>query len=183
MKSIQRFQKFIRYYKQVTGVTDVNMKEVAKLAKKMGWQLPLPVDPLELLARKFANAARQEIRHDKATGKPYRVYHWLKEQKGGQQLSFWVDIDEAPRKRMVKSMHFRRDQMIGDGYQLTLDADHWNRIHPDEEPIPVELDLTDEVAWRKNAPDNGQKASYFPAQNSVLGNFAWRMWTESSWRR
>lgn len=158
MTSIQRFQKFIRYYKEVTGATDVNMMDVAKLAKKMGWQLPRPIDPLDLLAKKFANAARQQIRHDKTTGEPYRVYHSLRETRGGQQLSFWIDIDEAPRKKMVKSLVMRREQMIGDGLQLLRDAQHWNRIHPKEEAIPVLLDLTDDVEWRKNAPGDDQKA-------------------------
>ena len=42
--------------------------------------------------------------------------------------------------------------MIGDGLQLTLDADHWNRIHPAEKPIQIPLDFHDDVEWRKNAP-------------------------------
>jgi hypothetical protein len=51
----------------------------------------------------------------------------------------------------------RRNQMIGDGLQLTLDADHWNRIHPDEKPIQIPLDFYDDVQWRKNSPK--EKAS------------------------
>jgi hypothetical protein len=65
----------------------------------------------------------------------------------------WVDIDEAPRKIMLKSLVNRREQMVGDGLQLTLDADHWNNIHPSEEPIVMPLDFTDDVEWRKNGPD------------------------------
>ncbi len=32
MKNIERKQAFIRYFKRVTGKTDLNMKEVADLA-------------------------------------------------------------------------------------------------------------------------------------------------------
>ena len=32
MRKNQELQKFIRYYKEVAGVTDVNMKDVAKFA-------------------------------------------------------------------------------------------------------------------------------------------------------
>jgi hypothetical protein len=153
MKSIQRRQQFIRYYKQVTGVSDVNMTEVARLAKQMGWNMPRPRDPVELLAKEFSDAARQETRYDKETKKPYRVYHSLLETRGGEQLHLWVDIDEAPRRKIIKSLVKRREQMIGDGLQLTLDAEHWNRTHLDEDPIQIILDLTDDVEWRRNAPD------------------------------
>ncbi len=60
---------------------------------------------------------------------------------------------------MLKSLINRREQMVGDGLQLTLDADHWNSIHMDEEPISIPLDFTDDVAWRKNAPDENEKAA------------------------
>lgn len=159
MKRAEQKQAFIRYYKQFTGKTDVNMKEVAKLAQKMGWTLPKPADPLDLLAQQFADAARQEVRRDKKTGSPYRVYHAVRVTQGDQQLSFWIDIDEAPRKKMVKSVVMRREQMVGDGLQLTFDVEHWNRVNPTEEAIPVLLDLTDDVEWRRNAPNEKKKAS------------------------
>lgn len=108
------------------------------------------------LAEKFARAAREEIRHDPTTGRPYRANHAVTTTQGGQQLVFWVDIDEAPRKIMKKSLVQRREQMVGDGLQLSLDADHWNARHSDEKPI--EIDLTDDVTWRKNAPEE-KKAS------------------------
>ena len=47
--------------------------------------------------------------------------------------------------------------MIGDGLQLTLDMEHWNSANPKEEPIVLPMDLTDDIEWRKNAPD--EKAS------------------------
>jgi hypothetical protein len=153
-------QRFIRYYKQVTGATDLNMKEVAKFAVKMGWTLPSPKDPLDVLATQFSNAARQEVRRDKQTGKPYRVYHALKETRKGEQLAFWIDIDDKPpRKRMHKSLMMRREQMVGDGLQMTLDADHWNIICPNEEPIEIPLDFTEDVLWRKNSPDESEGES------------------------
>ena len=62
-------------------------------------------------------------------------------------------IDIRIVRKMVKARNLRREQMIGDALQLTLDLDHWNSINPAEEPITADLDLTDEVEWRKNAPD------------------------------
>ena len=74
-------------------------------------------------------------------------------------MTLWVDIDEAPRKSMLKSLVQRREQMVGDGLQLTLDAMHWNSIHHNDEPINLPLDLTDDVQWRLNAPEDDAKAS------------------------
>jgi hypothetical protein len=55
-----------------------------------------------------------------------------------------VDIDEAPRNCMLKSAVNRREQVVGDLVQLTLDLGHWNRMNPGEDPIDVPLDFTDD---------------------------------------
>ena len=149
----------IRYYKDVTGKTEIDMKEVAKFALAKGWKIPVPTDPLDRLAKEFTKAARDEIRHDKKTGKPYRANHALPIKQGYTQLYVWVDIDEAPQKHIVKSLIMRREQMVGDGLQLTLDADHWNNIHSSEDPITIPMDFTDDILWRKNAPDEDEKAA------------------------
>ena len=147
----QRKQRLIRRYKDETGIREVNMHEVAKFAIKIGWELPTPKNPIDLFAAELSRAAREEIKYDKKTGRPYRVNHAYKEK--GHQFSLWIDIDEAPRKPMFKSLMNRRDQMIGDGLHLTYDADHWNSIHEDEEPIDIPLDFTDDIEWRKNGPE------------------------------
>lgn len=149
----RKMQDVIRWYKSTTGQTEVDMREVAKFAVARGWRLPEPQSPIERLAREFAEAAREEIRHDDATGRPYRANHVFVTKQGDIQLHLWVDIDEAPRKPMFKSLMMRREQMVADGLQLTYDADHWNRIHPNEEPIQIPMDFTDDIEWRKNGPD------------------------------
>ena len=148
----RQMQNLIRYYKDETGEKEIDMHKVAAYAAKKGWPLPRPVDPLDMLAKQFSSAAREETRYDKKTGRPYRANHAVNTFQGGQQLTLWIDIDEAPRKPMLKSLINRREQMVGDGLQLTLDADHWNSIHSDEGPITLPMDFTDDIEWRKNAP-------------------------------
>jgi len=156
----KRMQNFIRFYKQKTGETEYKMKDVAAMAQKLGWALPVPADPIELLAQQFSQAAREEIRHDDKTGRPYRANHAYTVRHGfGEQMTFWVDIDEATRKQMNKCLVQRREQMVGDAVQLTLDADHWNAVHAKEEPIKMEMDFAEDVEWRLNAPDEGNKAA------------------------
>ncbi len=93
------------------------------------------------LAKEFAKAAREEVLYDENTHSPYRANHAI------------------PRGSMHKSLYQRREQMVGDALQLSLDQDHWDSINPDEEPIQMSLDLTMDVEWRKNAPPDEQKAS------------------------
>jgi hypothetical protein len=139
-------QRMIRLYKDETGIKEVDMKEVAKFALEKGWKPPKPISAIDRLARDLAQAARVEMRQDNKTGKPYRANHAVEAKQGH---FFWIDIDEAPRPHMQKSLTSRREQMVGDGYQLTLDADHWNSINPNEKPIIVPMDFTEDVEERK----------------------------------
>lgn len=146
----EAFQQAIRLYKDKFGVLEVDLKEVAKFAvNHLGYKLPVPPDPFDILAKQIAVAAREETRTDNKTGRPYRANHAV--HYDGIQQSLWIDIDEAPRALMHKSLIKRRDQIIGDAYQLSLDLEHWNSINPEEEPISIPLDFTEDVEERKNA--------------------------------
>jgi len=156
----EQMQSMIRWCREEMKQADVTMHDVAMFAVKKGWKLPVPQSPMEILAKQFSTAAREETRRDDATKRPYRVNHCYTLIEGEAPL--WFDVDEdAPRFKMVKAVGHRREQMIGDGLQLTLDCEHWSRIHPDDEPIAPDMDLTDEIQWRMNAPDEGdeEKAS------------------------
>jgi hypothetical protein len=152
-------QMFIKHYKETTGKTEVDMRDVARLAIDKGWKIPKPVDAVDRLAREFSRAAREETRYDEKRKSSYRVNHAITDWRNGNQITLWVDIDEAPRDPMLKAFTLRREQMVGDGLQLTLDAEHWNGIHPKEQPIRIELDLAPDVEWRKNAPNEDQEVS------------------------
>lgn len=147
-------QRLIRAYKDETGELEVDMHRVADYAVSKGWPLPQPKSPMDALARQFADAARDEIAHDPKSGRPYRVYHAVPVQSGQLTLFHWVDINEAPRKVIHKSLINRREQMVGDGLQLTLDAMYWNGLNPNEEPIVLPMDLTPDIEWRLNAEDD-----------------------------
>lgn len=159
MSKMREMQRLIRHYRDETGELEVDMHKVAKWAASKGWPLPKPTNPLDMLAKQFAEAARQETRKDKETGLPYRANHSIPIKQGEEQLHLWIDIDEAPRSQMLKSLVNRREQMVGDGLMLTYDAEHWNRINPDEEPTQLDMDLTEDIEWRRNAPDEEDDAA------------------------
>jgi hypothetical protein len=154
----QERQRFIRYYIETTGEHEVDMHKVAELAKKMGWKMPTPPSDIDLLAKQFTEDAQAERRYDEETKRPYRVYHAV---PAGAQLNLfvYVDIDEATPNQMLKSAVNRREQMVSDGYQLTLDLDHWNRVNSDKEPIALPMDLTFDIELRKAADDEDDDAA------------------------
>jgi len=141
-------QHIIVEWKKATGNTEIDMHEVAAFAVKKGWPTPPQITGIERLAREFSKAAREETRKDSKTGQPYRVYHAYPKDNRGQGNFSWMDIDEAPRKIMVKSTVMRREQVVGDMVQLTLDLTHWNRVNASEEPIKLITDLTEDVNER-----------------------------------
>lgn len=149
----QEMQHIIRHFREKTGDASVNMHEVAKFAVSMGWPLPVPKSPLDRLAEQFSSAAREEIRHDEVTGRPYRANLAYTTYAGGEQLTLWTDIDEAPRPIAQKAFVQRREQMVGDAVQLTLDVDRWNRVHSEDEPIVMPLDFQYDVDWRLNSEE------------------------------
>ncbi len=151
----ERMQRFARHYRENVG-RDATMREVAEAAAKAGWPLPKPKDPIDVLAKEFARAESEEIKYDEVTGEPYRANICYDQKQGDKQLRFWADIDRASRDKMHKNYILRRENMVGDGLQMALDLKHWNRINPDEEPIAPDLDLTDDVEWKMNAPKEGE---------------------------
>lgn len=158
-KKSQEMQSIIKRYKEATGQTSVDMHDVAKYAVSMGWPLPKPKTALERLAEQFSGAAREEIRRDEVTGRPYRANLAVTTWQGSVQTTLWTDIDEAPRHIAHRSFQQRREQMVGDAVQLTFDVMHWNRVNDAEEPIRMEMDFNDDVQWRINSPGDDEKAA------------------------
>lgn len=146
----EQMQQFVRLYREETGEVDVNPPRLAEYAVKKGWAPPKPSSPIEILARQFADAMRVEVKTDGSTGHPYRVNHAYVPRG---QATLWFDIDDpnTTRSKMQISLINRREQMVGDGLQLTFDADHWNATHAQEEPIKMALDFTEDIEERKAA--------------------------------
>lgn len=139
-KTLQERQKFIRYWMEKTGNTEIDMNAVAKMAIEMGWKVPSQMSDEDRMVKLFKTAARQDIRHDRKTGSPYRVYHAVPNRKPDGQLYFsYIDIDEPKTKpeHFRKACVLRREQTVDDLYQLRLDQLHWNDNRPEEQQVEI----------------------------------------------
>jgi len=154
MRKNQEAQRLFKVYKQQSGITEVDPLEFAKWMRDRGWKVPVPPDPMDLLAKQLKDAICEEVRRDAKTGQPYKANLSFSTEGTSQQGTFWklVDVDEAPRKIVHKCLVQRREQSVNDIYQMELIQDHWNNIHPDEEPIKMELDYGPDMQWKKNGP-------------------------------
>ena len=146
---------------ETTGETEVDMDAVAALAIKMGWKAPPPITEVERLAQQFKDAARQDIRHNRKTGRPYRGYHAVPRYSGDGQLHFsYIDIDEPKTTpdSFRKACVMRREQSVGDMVQLRLDQMHWNDTRPEDQqvellPADMEFDLDLRLAAMDDSDD------------------------------
>ena len=146
-------QRILREYKAEHGPGPFTALAVAEWAVSKGYEeRPAPINPMAKLAEDYSQAFREEHRRDPKTGRSYRANHAVKLSKNGKQYTLWGDIDEQPRPFMQKAFAQRRTQIVGDCLQLSLDCDHYNEHHPEEEPIQIPLDFTDDVAERKHVP-------------------------------
>lgn len=156
MNRNEKLQGLIRLYKQESGEKIVDMDKIADWAMKRGATMPKPKTPKELLASQLADAARAEYRQDTKTGFSYRANHAMRiTDSEGKQQSLWFDIEEATRPQMLVSLQNRRDQMVGDAVHLKIDEQIWNDRNPDQQPIQLVIDFTDDVQERFNAPGYG----------------------------
>ena len=69
---------------------------------------------------------------------------------GNKALSLWRDIDDpnAPYDHFPRSFGQRRQQIVGDCFQLKTDADVYNDVRKGEDPIQIMLDFTSNVEER-----------------------------------
>lgn len=154
-------RRVINYYKEQTGIEDIDPKEVVKwaVARKL-IKLPTPPDPVDIEAKRFVDSIHEETRYDKKTGMPYDGNISYKHVQGNQQTTLWADVD-APtttRNKIEANKTMRRDGMVNDGFKLTCTLDHWNSIHPEEKPVTVDMDFREDIEERKNAPMEMRKA-------------------------
>jgi hypothetical protein len=153
MNQTKEIQRLFRLYKVETKIQFVDPRAYAQWLVDKGWELPIPPDPLDLLAKKAQDALREETRRDAKTGREYKVN--LSFDPGTGQGSFLIDVDEAERPVVLKCLVQRREQTAGDAYQIELIQEHWNNLHPDQEPIKLPHDYTMDVEIKKNSDNSG----------------------------
>ncbi|MDR5748741.1 hypothetical protein QCE73_36785 [Caballeronia sp. LZ029] len=135
-----------RYQEEVGDDSLLDPHEVAAWAYKNGLHKPSVRTIIDVIASDIAQVWREEYRTD-PNGQRYRAKHAVRERRGTKTLSLWADMDDdrAPRSHFVRSFAQRRQQIVGDCFQLQTDVDVYNSKHSTEDPIQMVLDFTYDV--------------------------------------
>jgi len=125
--SLAEKQKIINDYREATGVEEIDMRAVALWAQVNG-RMPPPkqVDPVKLFAHELSEAAREEYYTDPQGREARKKHCYVVVEPNGQRRWQWVDIEDAKREPMHKSLHARRDQSLGDVKQTDIDRRSWD---------------------------------------------------------
>lgn len=121
--------------------------------------LELPeIDPYDALAEDMAQALRTEHATDEH-GRRYRVNHAVRVSKAGVQYTFWAAMGYAPHHHMEKAFTQRREQIVGDCFQLKTDVDVYNSLTGGKMPtVQMVLDFRDDIAEREEQRRFGKAA-------------------------
>lgn len=124
--------------------TPATARDVASWAIAQSLWEPRQADIIAQCADDLARALREEYRTDRF-GRRYRTKHAVRINKGGVQYSLWADLDTAPRAHMERAFGQRRQQIVGDCFQLRIDVDVYNDNNPSAPAIQLVLDFTRDV--------------------------------------
>lgn len=135
-----------QYKKEVRDDGLLDPHDLASWAYDRGLHKPNVKTIIDAIAADIAQVFREEYRTDRV-GRRYRAKHAATTKNGNKTLSLWADIDNpnAPHSHFVKSFGQRRQQIVGDCYQLKTDADHYNDARQPADPIQIVLDFTLDV--------------------------------------
>lgn len=149
-----------RYKREKNKTGAVDPHEIAVWALSEGLMKANPKTIVDAIAADIAQVFREEYKVDKY-GRRYRVMHAAKQKVGDKQISLWADMDDKniPREHFVKSFSQRRQQVVGDCFQLKTDVDVYNDKNADKSRIPLILDFTQDVAELQLAYENPEIAA------------------------
>lgn len=136
-----------RYQSEIAGEDGlIDPHAVAEWAYKNGLHKPSLKTVIDAIAADIAQVFREEYRTD-ALGQRYRAKHAVRSKQGNKTMSLWADMDDsrAPQEHFVRSFAQRRQQIVGDCFQLKTDVDVYNNKHPGQQPIQIPLDFTYDV--------------------------------------
>jgi hypothetical protein len=141
---LEALQGYADEYLSATNSATATTAELAEWAiRTERWKPPRGI-AMRLCKEDFARALREQYIKDDA-GQPVRAKHVLRERKGDQQQYLWADIRNAPRKHIEGSFRQRREQVVGDLRQLDRDNNYWQKMNPNEKPIQIVFDFTDDI--------------------------------------
>ncbi len=153
MTKQEELQRLFHRYQQEHGGVPETPYRVVEWALAQGLLEAPKLDPKAVLADDLARALREEYATDES-GRRYRRNHAVRVTRNSVQFALWAEMENAPREHMQKAFQQRRQQIVGDCFQLKQDVDVYNNKHREMKQIPLVLDFTDDVAELEAADED-----------------------------
>lgn len=140
-----------KQYHEEVSADSTDLRDVGAWARSKSLWAPRPIDVDTSFAREMADVLREQVRTDK-DGRQYRAFIPAKTRgKDGLPLFKWADIDVAPRSHVEKGIQGERRSIANDCFALAMKVDHYNAMHPKEEPLQVVFNFEEDIEEMKIA--------------------------------
>jgi hypothetical protein len=138
---------------------DLSADELASRLEAVGWPMPKPKTPHELLAKQVARAENEETIWDDVLGDSVGKNICYTVEVNGKQTMLWGELDPATWTKMDIHKTILRDQSVGDVYEATKKCMRWSRLHPGEQAVLFDPDFGPDMDWKLNAPKRKKDAA------------------------
>lgn len=132
-------------YRQSGEEWPTTARQIAGWAIRKELWKPQPSAIIDRCADELARAMREDYITD-PQGRRVRAKHAARLAEQGKQKTLWDDIRTAPREYMQVAFQQRRQQVVGDCWQLKMDVDSFNENKSPHHPIQMIFDFTDDLA-------------------------------------
>lgn len=138
-------------WEDTTGAEANNPDDFLLWAMEHKKLVPRLQDLKKIFRKQITSALRTAMRRD-PDGFSYRAKQCVAISESGMQLRLWFDTDKGgtPNLRQ-KAVRQRRDGIASDVYRAVCDAEHMNKVFPDDPQLNFLTDFSDDIAERRAA--------------------------------
>lgn len=144
----EQIQALVEKYRSIGQPWPAAARDMALWAINNKLWSPRFTDYANRLADDMSRAMRDE-HIEGSHGHRVRAKHAARWGDNGQQPPLWDDIRSASPEHMQIAFRQRREQIVGDCYQLKVDVDFFNEKRRPRTPIQLTLDFTRDVQERE----------------------------------
>lgn len=141
----EHLQQIVRQYQEDGQPWPATTRQIAGWALRKELLAPPRDTIIGYFSEQLSRAMREEYYVD-PQGRTVRRKHAARMLLHGEQRTLWDDIRTAEPQHMRIAFQQRRQQVVGDCWQLKLDADSYNENRNTDPPIQMVFDFTQDLA-------------------------------------
>jgi hypothetical protein len=144
MSNSKLMQSIVSAYREAGRPWPAQTNEIARWAIKEGyWELS-ESNAIRKCAQDLSKAMREDYETD-SKGRRVRKLHPVKKYVNGKQVTIWDGMDTAEYDFMCRAFQQRRQSIVADCHQLKTDVDSYNDRKPDQPPIQMIFEFTNDL--------------------------------------